>query len=232
MNHGSRLCKIRGRQIMGVRAQTFHKGRLYWEIKYMWTSWFFSKQFFKHEKNCRLPKCTSDTSRLCKIDKIKHPLFMPSLLLFGFLRDPSPPPPRSQSFCADVRSAPGSPTSLSPTPPRATLALPRTSTRSPPHKHSLSSADKSQCFIPSPSSLPHDITILTSQLGILESPAVPSSFLTHSTCGQSSQRASCVCALTPFLSPWGYPGPQVPGQDCPCLQSCHPPHCLQEEGMT
>ena len=227
MNHGSRLCKIRGRQIMGVSAQTFHKGRLYWEIKYMWTSWFFSKQFFKHEKNRRLPKCTSDTSRLCRIDKIKRPLFIPSLLLFGFLRDPFPAPatapfPKLLCWCQKY-------------PCLSHISQPHTPeghTRSPPHKHSLSSADKSQCLIPSPSSLPHDITILTSQLGILESPAVPSSFFTHSTCGQSSQRASCVCALTPFLSPWGCPGPQVPGQDCPCLQSCHPPHCLQEEGMT
>ena len=140
MNHGSRLCKIRGRQIMGVRAQTFHKGRLYWEIKYMWTSWFFSKQFFKHEKNCRLPKCTSDTSRLCKIDKIKHPLFMPSLLLFSFLRDPSPPPhrpvPKASVLMSEVPPAlphlsaphPQGPHSLS---PAQALALPRTSTRSP-----------------------------------------------------------------------------------------------------
>ena len=133
MNHGSRLCKIRGRQIMGVSAQTFHKGRLYWEIKYMWTSWFFSKQFFKHEKNRRLPKCTSDTSRLCRIDKIKRPLFIPSLLLFGFLRDPFPAPatapfPKLLCWC---QKYPCLSHISQPTPPRATLALPRTSTRSP-----------------------------------------------------------------------------------------------------
>ena len=145
MNHGSWLCKIRGSRVIGIRSQTFHKGRMYWEIKYMWTSWFFSKQFFKHEKNCRLPKCTSDTSRLCKIDKIKQPLFMPCLLLLGFLGGPFPTPsPKLLCWCQKC------PWLSHVSQPH----IPEGHTCCPPHEHLLSSTDKSQCFIPSPSSLP------------------------------------------------------------------------------
>lgn len=195
MNHGSWLCKIRGSRVMSIRAQTFHKGK----SSTCEHPGSFSKQFFKHEKNCRLPKCTSATSRLCKIDKTTSVHTKPSPIRFP----PRSIPPHSQSFCADVRRAPGSPTSLNPTSPRATLAVPCTSTCCS-AQINLSALSRPPAACPV---LASDITILTSQLSISESPSVPFSFFTHSKCCQSSERVSCVYTLTHFLSPCGYPRP-------------------------
>lgn len=105
----------------------------------MWTSWFFSKQFFKHEKNCGLPSYTSDTSRLYKMNKTT--LFIPSLLLFGFLRGPFP---KLLCWC---QACPWLSPSLNPTSRSHTFCVPCTST-------CCSAQINLSALSPSPSSLP------------------------------------------------------------------------------
>lgn len=106
-------------------------------------SWLFSKPFFEHEKNGRLPECTADNSRLCKVNKVKTTPVHTQL-------PPAPFPPRS---IPTVPTASAVPSVLRSDVP---LALPHLSahirkghTCCPLHTHCIFSTHQSQCFIPS-----------------------------------------------------------------------------------
>lgn len=152
-------------------------------------SWLFSKPFFEHEKNGRLPECTADNSRLCKVNKVKTTPVHTQL-------PPAPFPPRSiptvptasaVPLSVEVRRAPGSSTSLSPHPQGPHLL-------SSAHALYLQHTPISMLY-PLPGSLlvlASDATILSPKLDTSEPPSIPFSSFTHSKCCQFFRKISCL----------------------------------------